>query len=166
MSRIQEALERASKVKPYAEKNGIKIVGMEDMEALIEKHIIDKEPDIGERLVNPDGTIARSLTRFAGINLERELDNRYVKHGKRVEVIIDKRALSEQTLGRIYAKRITAYVITRNEDGILELIETKTVSDDEFLKEFTHKLDKESMLEVLEAIARGQRDLTVDKLTI
>lgn len=163
-----ELLEKAKKIQPLAVKDGVKIVSFEDGLILSEVDILDNAVDMGERKMNPDGSIACSKKNYACINYETLFNNRYRKiKGKKIQVVTDYRAIKNLKTGQIYTTGITAYEISRNENEELQLDRITTVSDTEFVSDFTHKLDKKSMVEILSLIDQGkQDDITEDTLSI
>lgn len=167
-SKILETLNKASKVKPIAEKDGIQIVTYEDQVALAQAELMNNEKDMGERLMNPDGSIAKSKRKSAAVNVDVLLDNRYRKlKGGKIQVVNDYRAMKEQDSGRIYAKTVLAYEISRNAaTKQLELNGTVLVPADVFVNEFTHKLNNKGMMEILPVIQDNIGAVTEDDLSI
>lgn len=145
--------------------NGTPLVTYEEQRKLgqkgINEHWDDKRlgADMGIRKMNPDGTIAKSWHTSAAMNMDRYLDNRYrVKEGA-MEIITAQtpdgyRAIKEQSSGRVFSKLLPALSFKRSGN---ELVYDKTVmvSDADFISEFTHKLNKEAMKEVLRKIPSG-----------
>lgn len=165
---IKEMLERAEAVKPIAEIDGVKLVSFEDYRDTAVAEKINGNGDVGVRTMNPDGTVASSFHRYAAVNPEHWFCNRYKKDGKRLKVVTDYRAIKEQDSGRVYSARLIAYVIERIE-GNLVCTGTDYISDEEFVKSFTHKLDLEGAADVKKAIAKYQNSsvsLGADKLMI
>ena len=81
MSKLRNALNEADKVKPIAEKNGVKICAPSDARKLIEEELLDPTADLGTRVINPDGSIARSRVLISQVSPERLYDNRFKKQG-------------------------------------------------------------------------------------
>lgn len=165
---ISNALDKAKDIKPLAVKNGMQIVSYEDAIILNQLEMLDDAPDMGERKFNPDGTLARSKKKIASINVDTLFLNRYRKvAGKKYQVVIDYRAIKEQSSGVVYAKNIVAYEIGRDKDtDELKLIKVVNVSDDEFVSEFTHKLDIPSMVRIRHLLGDADANLTEDTLDI
>lgn len=161
---ILESLQKAQNVKPIYEQNGVQVVSFEEQRALAQASIVNGD-ELGNRLVNPDGTIGRSRTRFAAINTDYLYLNRYRKVGKSLYVVIDYRAIKEQDKGRIYLKQIPAYVITRDSDGNLQLTKTVTVSDTDFVSDYTHTLNPSAMAQIIPLLNNGT-EITADDITI
>lgn len=163
MMSLREILDRAERVKPVAEINGKKIMSYEDL-----RDISTAEINEGGKIniveFNPDGTPRNSMTRNVATNLEHFYINRFKTVDKEMFIVRDYRAISEQSTGRVYAKRIPCYVVKRNEKGKLYLDRMVTVSDDEFIAEFTHILDHKSMSEVLPLLT--VTDTTREGITI
>lgn len=167
-NKMLDALKRASKVKPIAKKNGIDIVSYEDYVALSQADLMNNEKDMGERPMNPDGSIARSKRKHAATNIDVLLDNRYRKvKGSKIQIVNDYRAMKEQETGRIYAKNVLAYEVAKDkEKNKLYLVKTVLVSADEFVNQFTHKLNAKAMLEVLPVIQDNIGSFEEDDLPI
>lgn len=163
MMSLREILDRAERVKPVAEINGKKIMSYEDL-----RDISTAEINEGGKIniveFNPDGTPRNSMTRNVATNLEHFYINRFKTVDKEMFIVRDYRAISEQSTGRVYAKRIPCYVVKRNEKGKLYLDRMVTVSDDEFIADFTHILDHKSMSEVLPLLT--VTDTTREGITI
>lgn len=163
MMSLREILDRAERVKPVAEINGKKIMSYEDL-----RDISTAEINEGGKIniveFNPDGTPRNSMTRNVATNLEHFYINRFKTVDKEMFIVRDYRAITEQSTGRVYAKRIPCYVVKRNEKGKLYLDRMVTVSDDEFIAEFTHILDHKSMSEVLPLLTAT--DTTREGITI
>ena len=57
---IQEIIDAAKNVKPFAEKDGRKIVSFEDSVALANMEGVEPTPTTGQRTYNADGSLART----------------------------------------------------------------------------------------------------------
>ena len=163
MASLREILDRAEKVKPVAEINGKKVMSYEDLRDISTAQI-NEGGKINIVEFNPDGTPKNSMTENVATNLDHFYINRFKTVDKEMFVVRDYRAISEQSTGRVYAKRIPCYVVKRNEKGKLYLDRMVTVSDDEFIAEFTHILDHKSMAEVLPLLT--VTDTTREGITI
>ena len=161
---ILESLKRAEEVKPLYEQNGIKVVSFEDQRAVAQAEIIN-DVDLGNRTVNPDGTIARSRTKYAAINPDYLYMNRYKKIGTKLVVVTDYRAIKEQSSGRIYTKQIKAFVFSRTDKGIKKDMMT-LVEDKDFVSEYTKTLNPSAMAELIPLMMEGDNNLTADDLPI
>lgn len=160
---LREILDRAERVKPVAEINGKKVMSYEDLRDISTAQI-NEGGKINIVEFNPDGTPKNSMTENVATNLDHFYINRFKTVDKEMFVVRDYRAISEQSTGRVYAKRIPCYVVKRNEKGKLYLDRMVTVSDDEFIAEFTHILDHKSMAEVLPLLT--VTDTTREGITI
>lgn len=160
---ILESLKRAEEVKPLYEQNGVKVVTFEDQRAVAQAEIIN-DVDLGNRTVNPDGTIARSRTKYAAINTDHLYLNRFKKVGPKLFVVTDYRAIKEQSTGRIYKKQIPAVVFTRGDDG-LKREKTVLVEDKDFVSDFTKTLTPEAMAQLIPLLS-GNNDITAEDLPI
>lgn len=151
------------KVKPIAERNGVKIVDYADAKELSDLEMYAPTPDTGDRTFNPDGSLARTRTLHLAINPERRFNNRYRLKGKlgerKLQIVVDYRALSEQASGRVYLKSIPCYEISKV-DGEYKLDRVITVSDTEFISEFTDKLSVELMKQIAPLIEEGGDDIS------
>lgn len=169
---IKKIIADAEAVEPIAEFNGIKITNFKDGATLRKADAIDDdEPNIANRLMNSDGTVARSNIRYASVNPKKMFDNRYryiERDGKKIlQIVTDKRAISEQKTGSIYLKNVPVYEIERNtKTKQLEVKAVTNVLDTEFVSEFRNVLAMKSMPEVLAAIDRNGAEMTADELGI
>lgn len=168
MSKLRNALSEADKVKPIAEKNGVKICSPSDARKLIEEELLDPTPDLRTRVVNPDGTIARSRVLIAQVSPERLYDNRFKKQGTKgvgydelwVVPAIDPKGYRAVVQG-LEDKTIPVYQITKDKDtGELKLAGKTTVDYQKFHSEFTHKLGEESMKKILPLLALENDDVS------
>lgn len=162
---LREILDRAEKVKPVAELNGKKVMSYEDLRDLTTAEINDPTVQIGVLDFNPDGTPRATPTRNVAVNLDHFYINRFKTVDKEIYLVRDYRAITEQSTGRVYLKRVPCYVIKRDAKGKLVLDRMVTVSDDEFIAEFTHILDHKSMAEILPLLTNGT-ETTHESLTI
>ena len=109
--------------------------------------------DPGVRPMNPDGTVARSRVITAAINEDVYYDNRYRVVDDQIQLVIAQTtdgylAIKEQATGRVPKKQIQAYVLAR-EGGKLVFKGTVMIGDEDFVADFTHKLNKEVMKDIL-----------------
>lgn len=155
MSELRELMERAESVKPVAETNGVQVVSFEQQRDLALLDHKEGRNDLGTIQMNPDGTVARTPVRFAAVNL----DNFYINRAKRVKdklyVVTDYRAIQEQSTGSVYLKQIPTYVIKRGENKELMLEKIVTVTDAEFVADFTYILNRDAMAQVLPLLTTG-----------
>lgn len=166
MKSMRDVIERADEVKVIAEKNGTKITSFADAAALQDMEGYEPTPKSGLRTYNPDGSLARTRVKAAAINPEIYFANRFRKVSKKIQVVVDWRAITEQDTGSVYLKNIPCYIISRNDDGKLVVESTKTVSDDDFVKSFTDTLDEEAMKEIAPLIANFGADITTSSMPI
>lgn len=166
---ILEILKMAESVEPIMEKNGTKIVNYDDANVLAAEELIEGDRDIGVRTMNPDGTLARSRVRFAAVNEDSLYENRFrvVTEGKekKVQIVVDRRAIRDQSTGRIYTARVPAYQIQRD-DGKLKVEKILTVSDNEFIGEFVEKAGKKDMVEIMPLLDSAGLDISVTSIGI
>lgn len=163
-------LEDAEKVEPIADFYGIKITSFEDGVTLRKADAIEEdEPDISERLLNPDGTVARSAIRYASVNPRKMFDNRVRRIKKDdkdvLQVVVDKRAISEMGTGSVYLKNIPCYEIARVSKE-LKVIGLTNVLDTEFMSDFKGRLDHDAMVQILPLIDNYGSEMTSESLGI
>lgn len=163
---IREILDRAEDVKPIAEKDGKKIVTFEDAAALSDLEGVDPTPDMGIRSYNPDGSLAGIRTKAVAVNPKNYFLNRYKKSGKMMKLVIDWRAITEQGSGTIYLKNIPCYVFRRTEEGELYIEKVESVSDTDFVSDFTNTLDEDAMKQIAPLIANFGSEITPSSLPI
>ena len=172
---MKEVLESAEQATVLAESNGIKVMNFRDQNACQQADLIEGVVDPGVRSMNPDGTVARSYTKYAGVNVDSLFENRYRyieesdeegKTTKKVQVIVDYRACKEQKTGRCYVKSLPAYVVSRGFQKKLRIERVDSILDEVFVREFTKKLDRDAMTEILPLIHDRVTDVSMDKLSI
>ena len=164
MINLKEAIEKTEKIKPVAIQNGVPIVSFEEQRdlAVLEKMT---SPGMGDLAFNPDGSIARTPVKAAAVNLDNYYINRYKKVKNTLLVVTDYRAIKEQSTGSVYLKQIPAYVIARDGEGELYLSSVVNVSDNEFIADFTHTLNREAMSQIMPLLINGV-GVTADDLMI
>lgn len=114
---------------------------------------------------NPDGSPAGTSKKYLAVSFEQLFLNRYCVRDEKLYVVTDFWCINEMQTGRIPIKTIPCYVIAR-EGKDLKYVETTTVSDNEFLSDFTKELDYKAMAMVLPLISRQGEKLTKDKMPI
>lgn len=164
---MMQAIQDADKVKPFAELNGKPVVTFEEYNDLVSRdHYMKSVPGIVP--VDDRGLPTASLTNYVAMNPDVMFQNRYrvVKDkGRQVmQVIIDRRAIDEQSRGMVYKTSLPAMCLVR-EDDELRYEKTVLVSDREFLSEFTHHLTNEAMATIAPLLVGGE-DPTADSLPI
>ena len=164
MSNLQEIIDKTKDVKPIAEHNGIGIVSFEEQRDLAQLKKLE-DPGLETIQMNPDGTVARTPVRFAAVNLDNFYINRYKRVKDSLYIVTDYRAIMEQQTGGVYAKQLPAFVVKRDADKNLILDKVVTVSDTEFLADFTHTLNREAMAQIMPLLVSGV-GVTTDDLGI
>lgn len=161
---LKELIEKTEKVKPIGMMNDIPVVTFEEQRDLAQ---VDKlmNTDMGILNFNPDGTVAETPTKYVSVNLDSYYINRFKKVEDALYIVTDYRAIKEQGSGRVYMKQIPAFVVKRNKKGDLYLEKTVTISDNEFIADFTHILNHEAMKTVLPLLVSGA-GVTEEGLTI
>ena len=173
MSIVRDAIENADKVKPIAVKHGTKVASPADAKDLIIAEIVDPTPDIGQRTLNKDGTVARSRTLVSQMNPAFLYDNRYMIHGVKGagynELWVIPAASSKgfrTIVQNMEDKDIPVYRISKDkETGEYFLVGITTVDYQKYHSEFTHKLDEESMKRIMPLFALDtNEDITSEKI--
>ncbi len=168
--RMRELYEKADNVKPYAEKDGQLYVSFEDASVL--NSVNAEEPSgTGLQTRNQDGSLASSGKRVHAVNADYFFANRYKVKGKKLHVVsghepMGYRCIREQSSGHIFVKTLPVYIISRSEDGNLVLDKVSTISDTEFISDFTNTLDHKSMAEILPLIIESGNQITADSMPI
>lgn len=177
MTSVTSMLKQAEQVKPISvTKDGAKVVSYEDAVLLAQAEYVEGV-DLGDRELNPDGTIAKSRVRVIAVNPEKRTANRYRVKGKQgggkvMQVVVDSRAIDEQKTGRVYLAQIPCYELEREKtedgDGELTLRQMTYVTREEFVSSFTGSLSVDAMYEVNTAIAKGttEQEIGVDEMPI
>lgn len=168
--RMRELYEKADNVQPFAEKDGQLYVSFEDAAVL---NSLDAEDGAGTGLQtrNPDGSLASTGKRVHAVNPEYFFLNRYCKKGKKMHVVsghtpVGYRCIREQSRGRTFVKSIPCYVFERNAEGEIVLDKTITVSESEFISDFTKTLEHKAMAELLPLMTAYGNDVTADAMPI
>lgn len=141
---LQAILEKTKDVKPIGENRGIKIVTFEEQRDLAQKEKLENAviSDVVE--FNPDGSVAATPTRYAAVNPDHYYINRFRKVGQKYHIVTDYRAITEQASGTIYTTTVPCYIVAEK-DGEPVLERLVSISDRDFVADFTHILDHESM---------------------
>ena len=166
----RELYDKADKVRPMAEKDGQLFVSFED--AAVLNSVNAEEPHgTGMQLRNADGSIASTGKTVHAVNPDYFFANRYMVKGKKMHVVSGHeptgyRCIKEQSSGHVFVKSIPVYVIARDEDKNLVLERVTTISDAEFISDFTKTLDHESMAKILPLITEHGNDMTADSMPI
>ena len=162
--------DKADKVKPFAEKDGQLFVSFED--AAVLNSVNAEEPHgTGMQMRNADGSIASTGKTVHAVNPDYFFLNRYCKKGKKMHLVSGHtptgyRCIREQSKGRTFVKSIPCYIFERNAEGEIVLDKVTTVSESEFISEFTKTLDHKSMAEILPLIASHGNEITADSMPI
>lgn len=168
MNNIIKEIIDAQTPDPIATLNGKNVYTFADAQQ------INKQAVAEEKLMGKHGVVIRDFDEMGrcrrtacdavAINPEKYFENRvkrvevYKENGKPevlFEVVIDYRAIKEQTTGNIYTNTIPVYVVGKQGKGIM-VREIKAISDAEFVRDFKDKLDLESIVQVMNAIDRSK----------
>lgn len=174
MSRLLEILQQAEDIEPVAVRNGIKIYSADKARQVMMANALEGKESLPMVTRNPDGSIARSRCNVAIINENDLYDNRC--HRKKTPGIGSDefwvvpafttsgyRAIKQG----MKDEQIFVYVISRDKDtDKLELKRITTVGAAEFKSDFTHKLDENSMKQILPLIAEHEEGITPEEISI
>lgn len=166
----RELYDKADAVKPMAEKDGQLYVTFEEASVLNSVNA-EEGKGTGMQLRNPDGSIASTGKTVHAVNPDYFFANRYKLKGKKLHVVsghdtIGYRCIKEQSSGHVYVKTVPCYIIARNDKGELVLEKQTTISDTEFISDFTNTLDHKSMAEILPLITEHGNEMTADSMPI
>jgi hypothetical protein len=167
--RMKELYAKVDAIKPFAEKDGEVWVSFEDA-ATLNSYNAD-EPNTGMQTRNADGTLASTGKTVHAVNPDYFFANRYKVKGKKLHVVSGHeptgyRCIKEQSSGHVFVKTIPVYIIARDEEKNLVLEKVSTISDTEFISDFTNTLDHKSMAEILPLITENGSGMTADTMPI
>lgn len=171
---MRELFEKADNVKPLAEKDGAVYVDFDSASTLNSVNAYEGS-GTGVQVRNPDGSLASTGKTVHAMNPDYWFANRYkvkgAKGNQKMLVVSGHeptgfRCIQEQARGRIHIKTIPVYVFKRDEKNELFLEKTETVSDTEFVSDFTHTLNNKSMAELLPMITSFGNDMSADDMPI
>lgn len=161
MAGIAEILQKAEEVHPIGERDGRKIMTFEDqmalatkenMESLTNKAMGRDGGDLGGIKWNADGSLARTKGNTAAVNLDRYYDNRFKKVKNKYYVVTDKLAIDGLRNNKVPYPQVNGFLIGE-QDGKVVCEKKVTISDKDFVADYTHRLDQASMNLVLNAIS-------------
>ena len=155
MSELKELLEKTENITPMGTVNGKKIVSIEEQRDLALLEFRTGSAKLGTIRFNSDGSVAGVDSEYVAVNPDVFYINRYKKVKDALYVVTDYRAIKDQDTGRVYAKMIPAAVIKRDDKGNLVLDKMVTISDAEFVADFTHILNREAMAQIKPLIDTG-----------
>lgn len=171
---IKELYDAVDKVKPLAEKDGQKWVNFEDAATL--NSFNAQEPKTGMQTRNRDGSLASTGKTVHAVNPDYFFANRLkvkgAKGNQKMWIVSGHtsdgyRCIKEQSSGRVFLKTIPVHVIAKDADGKYFLEKIATVSDTEFISDYTDKLSNALMAKILPLIANGGEDVTaLDEMPI
>lgn len=170
-SKFSELFAKADKVKPMAEKDGHVYVTFDEAATLNNINMLNKAKT-GMQVRNHDGTLASTGKTVHAINPDYFFLNRYKKKNKTTLLVVSGheetgyRCIKEQDKGKIHIKTIPCYVFVRTDEGDLKLDKVATVSDSEFISDFTNTLTHQAFAELLPMITSYGNDITADEMPI
>lgn len=163
---IQQILQDAENVEILAiDDEGSNYVSFEDYVNATTADTINKN-DLSLIPLNPDGSPAGTPHKYVAVSLEQLFLNRYRVKDDKVEVVTDWWSISKQATGQLPMSRIPCYVLGRDKNKKLVYEKTISISDSEFLSDFTGSLDREAMTLILPLLAKKEQGVTKDKLPI
>lgn len=158
-----------------AEKDGQVFVDFHDASVLNSAESYSPE---GTGLVahNADGSVASTGKTIHAMNPDFYFMNRYKvrAYGQKKKLFVVSghttdgfRVIREQASGRCFIKSIPCAVISRDSET-KELVFEKmtTISDTEFISDFTNTLDNKTMAEILPLIVNHGAEMTADTMPI
>jgi hypothetical protein len=166
---MKELYSKVDKVKPLAEKDGQLYCTFEDAATMNSYNA--QEPKTGMQTRNKDGSLASTGKQVHAVNVDNFYLNRYKLKGKKLHVVSGHtaegyRCIKEQASGRVFLKNIPVYVLSRDDDKRLVLEKMTTITDTEFISDFTGKLSNAAMAEILPLIAVKDRTYETSELPI
>lgn len=158
-----------------AEKDGAVYVNFHDASVLNSANAYDPE-DTGVQERNADGSLASTGKRVHALNPDFFYMNRYKlrQFGQKKKLYIVSghtpegfRLITEQASGKCFMKTIPVAIVSRNaETKELEFEKMDTITESEFIGEFTKTLDNKSMAEILPLIVEHGTAVTADEMPI
>lgn len=173
-NKYKELFDKAEKVQPMAEKDGQVYVNFDEAATMNSLNMLNGE-GTGMQVRNHDGSIASTGKTVHAVNPDYFFMNRYKLSGKpgskKLLVVSGHeptgyRCIKEQEQGHIHVKSIPVYVFTREDDGVLKLDKVATVSDSEFISDFTNTLTHKAFAELLPMITSYGTGISADEMPI
>lgn len=182
MSNIIQEIIKADKPTAFATLNGKDVYSFYDanlvnQQEIAEEKLTDRTFDLGGRDFKPSGLGVRHIrcntvamnpnTWFANRVRKIEIldENGKVKETQ-FEVVTDYRAIKEQNRGSIYCSHLPCWVIGKHTNGGVTVKESKTITDEDFIKNFTDEFELEDAIKVAKAIERFQNKYGAKKLKL
>lgn len=153
-----------------AEKDGAVFVTFEDAAILNSVNAFDPK-GTGMVTRNPDGSVASTGKRVHALNPDFFYLNRYKVKAKKLYVVSGHTpdgylCIRAQAKGVLPIKTIPCYVLSRDAEGALVFEKVITITDSEFISDFTSSLGRKAMSEVLPLIAERSSDVSSDEMPI
>lgn len=169
--KFAELFRKADSIKPLAEKDGHIYVNFDEAATMNSINMLNKA-NTGMQVRNGDGSIASTGKTVHAVNPDYFFANRYKKKNKTTLLVVSGheptgyRCIKEQEQGKIHIKTIPCYVFVRTDGGELKLDKVATVSDSEFISDFTNTLTHKSFAELLPMITSYGHEITADEMPI
>lgn len=168
MEGLEKTLHQANNAEVLGNVNGTPLVSFDDYRALAERDLrsgVDK----GQRTTNPDGSFARTRSKYAAINPENLYANRYRVKTNKLFIATSYpsdndtyRAIRSQNTGRISTAHVPVYIFAREKDGSLVLERKATVSADEFIGTFTLAVSTKDMHDIIAPLIDSYRNTSTE----
>ena len=171
---MRALFDRADKIVPMAQKDGQVYVDFEQASVLNSVNAYEGG-GTGMQVRNHDESLASTGKTVHAMNPNYFFANRYkvkgAKGNQKMFVVSGHeptgfRCIQEQSRGRIHIKTIPCYIFARDDKGELAIEKVATVSDTEFISDFTHTLNNESMAKLLPMITSFGNDISADDMPI
>lgn len=159
-SKLDELWDEVEDIEPLATlPNGARVFTFADAAVVNSLNAASNVPDIGTQTRNEDGTIASTGKMVHAINPDYFFANRVKKGRGKLYVVSGHtpegfRCIQEQAKGKVPFKLISVYVLSRDDNGELRVEAMTSVSDDDFVKDYTSSLDNAVMAEILPLITK------------
>lgn len=168
METLEQVLHQANTAEVIGEINGTKLVGFSDYKAMAERDLRTGY-DKGQRTTNPDGSFARTRTKYAAINPDNLYANRFRVKNSKLYVATSYpsdtetyRAIKNQNTGRISTAHVPVFIFARNKDGELVFERKATVSAEEFIGTFTTALSIQDMHDKIAPLIDANRNTATE----
>lgn len=162
--------EEIRKNRILAEKDGAIYADFHDASILNSVEAFDPK-GTGMKTYNPDGSVASTGKTVHAMNPDFFFLNRYKVKAKKLYVVSGHTpegyiSIRAQQRGVVPYKVIPCHILSRDADGNLVFEKVVTVSDSEFISDFTGTLGRKAMAEILPLIVQSGAEMTSDEMPI